>query len=134
MSDVDNQMYHCRYYLRFHLVLVTKYRRKVITDAVFETIHDAVDFVLEKNDCTTIEINHDKDHVHILFAATPKVHLDELVNRIKTSSSREVRKQHTAWLRKFYWKPFFWSRSYYIGSVGENTIETVENYIQHQGS
>ena len=102
MVEEDSTLYHCRHSLRYHLALVTKYRRKVITAEVFETLHEAIYFVLEKNGCTGIEINHDVDHVHILFSATPKICLSDLVNRIKTSSSREARKQHMAWLRKFY--------------------------------
>lgn len=51
---------------------------------------------------------------------------------IKTVTSRMVRKEHSAWMSKFYWKPIFWSRSYYIGTIGEATIEIVERYIQNQ--
>ena len=99
---------HCRHNLTYHLVLVTKYRHPAITD------------------------NYDIDHVHIMFSAPPQVRLSTLVNNIKTVTSRMVRKEHSAWMSKFYWKPIFWSRSYYIGTIGEATIEIVERYIQNQ--
>ena len=123
---------HCRYNLTYHLVLVTKYRHPAITDKVFSTLEKHITSILEMNKCELKALNYDIDHVHIMFSAPPQVRMSTLVNNIKTVTSRMVRKEHSAWMSKFYWKPIFWSRSYYIGTIGEATIEIVERYIQNQ--
>lgn len=127
-----NHCYHCQYNLTYHLVLVTKYRHPAITDDVFETIKKYTTQILEGNKCKIEIMNHDFDHVHIMFSAPPQVRLSSMINNLKTVTSRMTRKYHSAWLSKFYWKPVFWSRSYYIGTTGEATEEIVKKYIENQ--
>lgn len=79
-----------------------------------------------------MEINTDKDHLHILFSANPQIRLSKLINSFKTVSSRLIRKDNAEFLKNFYWKPYFWSSSYYVGSVGNVNEETVKKYIQNQ--
>ena len=124
---------HSTYNLRYHLILATKYRRKVITDDMMALMKDCIIRIFEKHDCRLIIMNHDQDHLHMLFTAHPTVRLSDLVCVIKSMTSRIVRKQFSCWLNKFYWKPLFWSRSYYIGSVGDTTASIIETYTDHQG-
>ena len=37
-------------------------------------------------------------------------------------------------LRKFYWTPYFWHRAYYVGSIGNASLETVKRYVAAQGT
>ena len=125
--------WHCRFTLRYHLVLATKYRRPAINDAVLETIRTVAEQVFAAHGCRILAMNHDRDHLHVMFSATPKTDLVRLIGSLKTATSRTVRKQHATWLSRFYWKPVFWNRSYYIGTVGDTTAEIVEMYIKNQG-
>ena len=54
------------------------------------------------------------------------------MNTLKTVSSRLIRKNHSEYLKKYYWKPVFWSRSYCILTTGGATIEIIEKYIKSQ--
>ncbi len=112
---------HCRYNLYYHLVLVTKYRNPAINDDVLKTTKECVEEIFRRNKCEIHAINYDTDHIHIMFSAPPQI----FVGNLKTVTSQMVRKNHSAWIGKFYWKPIFWSRSYYLGTIGETTIETV---------
>ena len=58
--------------------------------------------------------------------------LAEFVNALKFASSRRMRKLIATELDHHYWKPYFWSLSYFIGSVSDRTEKTVKNYIQNQ--
>ena len=51
---------------------------------------------------------------------------------LKTASSRRIRAKYADHLRRFYWKPFFWHRAYYVGSVGHASLETVKRYVESQ--
>ena len=73
-----------------------------------------------------------KDHIHIMFEAPPQVQLSKLVNSFKTVTARLLRKEFSEELKPFYWKPLFWSDSYFICTVSERSHEAVEQYINSQ--
>jgi putative transposase len=125
---------HCVFSLRFHLVLVTKYRRKAITKDMLERLRVIFRETLEKWQSELIEFNGEADHVHMLFQTNPTVQLSKLVNNLKTVSSRLIRKDFSRHLNRIYRKPVFWHRSYCLISAGGATVEILRKYIEEQGS
>jgi putative transposase len=53
--------------LKVHLVLTSKYRRKVFTGEMLNRMHDIFLDLLVKWDCKLIEFNGEEDHIHLLF-------------------------------------------------------------------
>ena len=131
-SDI-NTLHHASFKLTFHLVLVVKYRRKVIDADVLKTLEKVLRATLDKWECSLIEFNGERDHVHLLIEAHPKVLLSTLVNNLKTVSSRLVRKEHPHLKSKFS-KPVFWSRTYCLLSCGGAPLEVIKQYIQNQSN
>ena len=82
--------------------------------------------------CRVLGINTDKDHVHILFEASPQTQLSKLVNNYKTVTSRLLRKEFSSALEKYDCKDRFWSDSYFLSTVSETIEEAVRIYIQEQ--
>ena len=72
------------------------------------------------------------DHIHILFDAPPQINLSEFINAFKSASSRQMRKRYAQQLQVYYWKPHFWSLSYFIGTVSNRTEKAVKEYISNQ--
>ena len=96
---------------------------------VYRTIRD----IFTERGLNILEMNGAEDHVHILFEADPYTTPGELVNVVKTKTSRFARKEYgETVLKKYYWKPLFWSDSYFITSVSENILANVQKYIQNQ--
>jgi putative transposase len=81
-----------------------------------------------------IEFGGEADHVHLLAAIHPALNLSTLINNLKTASARRARNRFRAHLARFYCKPCFWHRAYYVGSVGEASLETVKAYVETQGT
>lgn len=133
MNTVFRRNRHSIYSLTYHLVVVTKYRRKCINDEILKELKEIAHRLLEVKGGLVLEVNGESDHLHILFEASPQIELAKLVNTFKSVSSRLVRKNHTEYLKNFYWKPVFWSASYCILSTGGATIETIKKYIEMQG-
>jgi putative transposase len=125
---------HCVFSLRFHLVLVTKYRRKTITKEMLEGLRVIFGETLEKWRCELIEFNGEADHVHLLLQTNPTIQLSKLINNLKTVSSRLIRRDFKKQLSRIYRKPVFWHRSYCLISSGGATIEILRKYIEEQGS
>ncbi len=121
--------------LIYHLVLVTKFRRKSLTGEMLERLEELIKELLRKWECDPIEFGGEADHVHMLFETHPSVDLSKLVNNIKTVSSRRLRSEYADHLSQFYWgtKPQFWSGSYAIISVGAQVmLEKLIEYVQNQ--
>mgnify|MGYP006434082569 CR=1 FL=1 len=116
----------------YHLVVVTKYRHKCISKEMLEALENIFERLLNNQECSLIEFNGEPDHVHVLFEAPPQVKLSQLINTLKTVSSRLIKKEFKSHVENFYWKSAFWSRSYLIISTGGASIEIVKEYIQNQ--
>ena len=131
----NNQYYtnrHSCFLLQYHLVLVTKYRRKVFNKDMEEYLSSFVRSMMEKNDCNLMKINYHKDHVHILFEAPVILNLPNFINGLKSTSSRMIRRAFPDHLKEFFETPVFWSRSYFICTVSEHTTKVVQEYIKNQ--
>lgn len=125
---------HSCYDLSYHLVVVTKYRHPVIEGNLAQRLTELSYRILEENyPCSIQTINTDKDHIHIMFDAPPQVQLSSMVNNYKTVTARLLRKEFASQLSKYYWKPVFWSQSYFIGTVSDRSKRAVEQYIRNQG-
>ena len=131
----NNQYYtnrHSCFLLQYHLVLVTKYRKKVFNNDMETYLRNFVESMMKKNDCNLMEINYDKDHVHILFEAPVTLNLPNFINGLKSTSSRMIRRAFSEHLKPFFEKSVFWSRSYFICTVSEHTTQVVQEYIKNQ--
>ena len=123
---------HSVYLLNYHLVMVIKYRRKVINDEVSEYLKHQFVRVGEFYGVTLQEWNHDVDHVHVLFRATPHTEIAKFLNAYKSSSSRMVKKKFPE-IMQYLWKSAFWTQSYCLISTGGAPLEVVKKYIENQG-
>ena len=125
---------HSCFLLQYHIVLVTKYRHPVLTGNVKTAVYERINYVAESRGFNILELNSEPNHVHLLIEADPQTPPAELVNVIKTQTSRKARKLYgDTLLKKYDWKPYFWSDSYFIATVSENTLDVVKNYIKNQG-
>ena len=128
-----NHNRHSTYDLEYHLVVVTKYRHPVLTKELTKRLIKLSHRVIE--DCWSgkiFEINTSIDHIHILLEASPQTQLSKLINNYKTVTSRMLRKEFADFLAPYYWKPYFWSKSYFVASVSERTHDAVIHYIENQ--
>lgn len=127
-------LHHCVYNLNYHLVIVTKYRRRCLTLPLRKRLEEIFKANAIKWDSEVVEFNGEDDHVHLLLSLNPKVQLSVFVNNMKTVSSRLLRKEFAAQLKKFYWsKPVLWSRSYCILTCGGAPLSIIKQYIEQQG-
>ena len=121
--------------LKAHLVLVTKYRKKVINKEILEELIETVKNLAEKWGVDIVQVNGETDHLHILFVYYPQMQLSKFVNNLKTVTSRLINKNHEEYLKSFYWKDsVLWTKSYFIASCGGVTVEQLKKYVESQDS
>ncbi|AMC94354.1 transposase [Erysipelothrix larvae] len=131
MQVLDNNA-HSVFLLTYHMVFVTKYRRKVINDSISKRAHEIFVSIAPNYNITCIEWNHDVDHVHILFKAHPNTPLSKFINAYKSASSRLIKKEFPE-VKASLWKDAFWSKSFCLISVGGAPLEVLKQYIETQG-
>ena len=122
------------YSLNIHLVLVTKYRRKVITAAMQSSLREIFQETCAKWRSKLTDFNGEIDHVHLVINYPPDVEVSKLVNNLKTVSSRLIRKEFTEELNRVYNKPVFWTGAYFVASCGGVTVEQIQAYVEKQQS
>ena len=115
-------------------MLVTKYRKRCLKTEHLEFLKQEFERLLIEWDCNLIEFGGEEDHVHLLFEAHPSLDLSRLLNNLKTVSSRMIRKKYPAHLKKYFWKPVFWTRAYCLLSTGGATLEVIRKYVENQRS
>ena len=123
---------HSVFALHYHLILVVKYRRKVIHDTISERLREMFEYIGKEYKITIEEWNHDIDHVQVLFRAEPKSELTHFINAYKSASSRLIKKEFPE-IREKLWKEMFWTRSFCLLTTGGAPLETIRKYIEHQG-
>jgi putative transposase len=119
----------CVYNLHYHLVWCPKYRKAVLIGPVEDALRQ---LLAEKAPTLDVEIEALEvmpDHVHWFVSAPPTEAPQHLANQFKGYTSRRLRQQFPHLRSRL---PTLWSRSYYIGSAGAVTEETVKRYIAQQ--
>ena len=98
--DTNN---HSVFLLNYHLVLVIKYRRKVINTDISNRLKEMFEYISPKYNITLEEWNDDYDHVHLLFKGHPNSEISKFINAYKSASSRLIKKEFEA-VREQLWK------------------------------
>jgi len=124
---------HCVYYTRYHLVITTKYRRKILKPGFGEYVQKLVMGIGRQiPEIEIVEVNTDKDHIHILLSIPPKMSVSEVVKAIKAKTGLYMQRKFP-FLDKVYWNNNgIWSRGYFASTVGISE-STIRKYIEMQG-
>ena len=123
---------HSVFLLHYHLILVVKYRRKVIDDTVSVRLREIFEYIAPNYNITVEEWNSDEDHLHILFKAHPNTAISKFLNAYKSASSRLIKKEFPS-IKKYLWKEMFWSKSFCLLTTGGATINVIKQYLEKQG-
>ena len=116
-----------------HLVFTTKYRRKLFDGYMIQQLQESFESTCEKLECELLEMDGEKDHVHLLIAYPPKLAISVMVNNLKSTSSRRLRLLNTH-LTAQSKSGLMWSRSYFACSAGGATIEKLKDYVNSQNT
>ena len=129
--ELDNNA-HSVFLLHYHLVMVVKYRRKVIDDTINSRLKEIFEYIAPNYNITLEEWNYEEDHVQVLFRAHPNTELSKFINAYKSASSRLVKKENPE-IKSKLWKEAFWSQSFCLITTGGASLEVIKRYIENQG-
>ena len=117
----------------YHIVCPAKYRKEVFSESVVHTLKQVCFGIEARYEIHFVEIGADEDHVHFLTQSVPMMLPKAIVQTIKSITAREIFKYHSE-VRKLLWGGQFWTKGYYIATVGARGNESViASYVKNQG-
>ena len=130
MSNDDKSLAHTRWNCKYHLVFTPKYRRKVIYGKLRRDIGKILRKLCEMKEVEIIEAHAMPDHIHMLVRIPPKLSVSGFMGFLKGRSAVIIHERH-ANLKYNYGNRSFWSKVYYVSTVGLNQ-KTIAKYIREQ--
>jgi REP element-mobilizing transposase RayT len=109
-----------------HLVFSTKNRAPSLLPSVQTELHAYLAGVLKGVDCPTLQAGGVDDHVHLLFGLSRTRSTSEVVETVKTSSSKWIKTKGAPFVG------FHWQAGYGAFSVSQSEAETVVTCIKNQ--
>lgn len=124
---------HGAYRTEYHIVWITKYRRRILNPGVRGYISQLFPKIIKiMPGCEIIEQNIQEEHIHMLMVIPPKYAVSDVIGEIKQYTASKIRKKF-AWLGKVYWKEnVVWSPGYFVSTVGLDEKQITE-YVKWQG-
>ena len=120
------------YSLQYHIVWCVKYRHQVLYGNVETRLIEILQQIASDNGFQILEVNTDKDHIHLLINCSPQHYIPNIMKAMKGVSARLLMKEFGDILKKQLWDGHLWSPSYFVATVSEQTEAQIRTYIQNQ--
>lgn len=120
------------YAIQYHVVWCVKYRHKVLSADIEESLKNILYKIADDNGFVIQEYNTDLDHVHLLVQCSPQHYIPDILKALKGVSARLLMKKYGNSLKSKLWGGHLWNPSYFIATVSENTEQQIINYIKSQ--
>ncbi len=115
----------------YHIVWTPKYRFRILEGLVKEMVEKDIRMLSEWKDCEVEELNVQKDHIHLVISIPPKVSVTEYIGTIKGKLAIKIFKTYPNLKKKPYWGNHFWSRGYFVNTIGINE-DVIKRYVKYQ--
>ena len=122
---------HSVYDIKFHIVWITKYRKKILTGELANRTRELIRQSCKSLDVEIIKGHIAKDHIHLFVSVPPHLSVSNLVKELKGKSSWKIMSEFKTISQQF-WGRHFWGRGYFVASSGNITDETIIKYIENQ--
>lgn len=124
---------HNKSLLLYHAVFPVRFRRKIFTPTVTESLKNTCLELTERYELHFLEIGTDEDHVHFLIQSVPTFSPSAFVQTIKSVTAREIFRRHPE-IKRYLWGGKLWTSGYYINTAGAHgSAEVIATYVRNQG-
>ena len=128
-SETDkNSLAHTRWDCTYHIVIIPKYRRKVMYKELRKEVGEILRKLCEYKEVEVVTGSIGVDHIHMCLKIAPKQAVSQFMGYLKGKSALMIFDKHPE-LRGA--NRHFWARGYFVSTVGIET-ELLKNYIREQ--
>jgi len=122
---------HVRYWCAYHFVWIPKYRKDIFVGDVAEYTKEVLKKIVEELSCEPISVEVMPDHVHVFVLCPPRLSPAYVTNYLKGKSARRILQRFPELKGKARYGKL-WSRSYFVATVGNVTVDIVKRYVEEQ--
>jgi putative transposase len=122
---------HTTYDCKYHIVWITKYRKKVLVGLVAERVRELIRGICKEHEVEILKGHVSQDHVHMFVSVPPHLAISKLVQYLKGKSSYKLMQEDKN-LSKQFWGRHLWGRGYFVTTSGNITDEVIMEYIKNQ--
>ena len=124
---LSHTLYECKY----HVVFCPKYRQRILKDEIAEYVKQQIYKLLgQKDGVEVIELNVQRDHIHLLMWIPPKYSVSEMMGYLKGKLALKLFQRYEQLGRSF-WGRHLWARGYCVSTVGLDE-EKIRQYVRWQ--
>ena len=118
------------YACEYHIIWNTKYRRSVLSPEIQERLKTLIFQQQEAYQYIVREVESMPDHVHLLARVPPNVSVNSVIviGKIKGYTAKILRNEFPTLKRRL---PCLWTRSKFVASAGNGTLEVLKQYIEN---
>ena len=119
------------YYIHYHIVWCVKYRKPIIKGSVEIDLKEIISSIANDNEITILEMETDKDHIHLLVECKPQHYIPSIMKALKGTSARRLFQKYPE-LKESLYGGHLWNPTYFVATVSDNTEDQIKHYIQNQ--
>ena len=121
----NKTLYRCQY----HVIWCTKYRRKVLDTQIQGRLKQLIREKQNEYRYHIREVETQSEHVHLLIEIPPTDAIDKIIGKIKNYTSKVLREEYPSLKSRL---PSLWTRSKFVSSCGDVSLQVVKDYIESQ--
>jgi len=114
--------------INYHFVWIVRPRRKVLVGNIDLRLKELINQAVTEIDCQVIAVESHLDHVHLFLQSNPLIAPNPLIHKVKGLTSFRLRKEFPELMRL----PSMWTRSYFCGTAGAVSGDTIKRYVENQ--
>jgi len=126
---MNKQTRHAVYQINYHFVWCPKYRRQVLQGKISDRLVEILPKLITALKGELLELVVRPDHVHLFAGFPPTIAPQQIMHRLKGATSHQLRSEFPELKSRL---PSLWTRSYYVGTAGNVSSETIRKYIEAQ--
>ena len=121
------------YSLQYHLVWVTKYRKKIFIGTIEKEVKEYLVEIAKDLEINVVAMELMPDHIHLLIDCKPQLRISDAVKIFKGNIARWLFIKHPE-IKRELWGGHLWNPSYFVATVSDRSRNQVENYIKNQNN
>jgi putative transposase len=116
--------------INYHFVWIPKRTKRILVGSLERDLRELLGEITEELQCVVLALEIMPDHVHLFLNCPPVLAPDQIMFRLKASSSRVLRERYPSLMRL----PSLWTRSYFCSTAGNVSSDRIKRYIAEQKS
>ncbi|MGI9296560.1 MAG: IS200/IS605 family transposase [Gammaproteobacteria bacterium] len=120
---------NCVYQTAYHVIWCPKYRRRVLSGDVSQSLDDLLDAICTDRSWPVITKKIQPDHIHLFLTIPPAIAVADAVKILKGTTARRLLTDFPG-LKDTVKRDGLWSPSYFVSTAGNVAAATIQRYIE----